>query len=67
MMAPMFGLTPGGILNSPLALIGTPEECVVELKRRAKDWGISQFFFSSMSGMDESQLRRLKEDILDHV
>ena len=53
MMAPMFGLT--------------PEECVAELKRRVKQWGISQVIFSSMMGTDPAQLRRLKEEILDHV
>ncbi len=66
-MAPMFGTTVDGIRQSPLALIGTPDECVVELKRRAKDWGVTQFIFSGGIGQDEKILRRLREDITAHV
>ncbi|MGH7803291.1 MAG: LLM class flavin-dependent oxidoreductase, partial [Candidatus Binatia bacterium] len=32
--------------QSPMALIGTPEECVAELRPRARDWEIVQFMFS---------------------
>src|SRR5216684_3283827 len=39
MMAPMFQQTADDLLASPMLLIGTPEECIVELKRRAKEWG----------------------------
>ena len=63
-MAPVFGTTPEGVLQNPLALIGTPEECVAELRRRVKAWGIDQFIFS---GGAEHQMRRLKEGVLDHV
>jgi probable F420-dependent oxidoreductase len=66
-MAPMFGMTVEGVRQSPLALIGTPEECVVELKRRAKEWDVTQFIFSGPIGQDEKGLRRLREDILAHV
>ena len=41
MMAPMFQQTADELLVSPMILIGTPEECIVELKRRAKDSGHS--------------------------
>src|SRR5580658_6935803 len=61
-MAPMFQLSAEEIVASPLVLIGTPGECIKELKRRVKDWGVTQFFFSSMSGIDEKLIRRLKED-----
>jgi probable F420-dependent oxidoreductase len=67
MMAPMFQTTPEGIMQSPMALIGTPEECVIELRRRAKEWGASQFIFSSMMGMDEKLVRRIREEIIAHV
>jgi probable F420-dependent oxidoreductase len=66
-MAPMFQLSAEEIVASPLVLIGTPGECIKELKRRVKDWGVTQFFFSSMSGMDEKLIRRLKEDVIVHV
>jgi alkanesulfonate monooxygenase SsuD/methylene tetrahydromethanopterin reductase-like flavin-dependent oxidoreductase (luciferase family) len=67
MMGPMLGQTPEGILASPMSLIGTPDECVVELKRRAKEWGVSQFIFSTFMGMDEKTIRRLREDVIAHV
>lgn len=67
MMGQMFGQSADGMLQSPMALIGTPAECAKELKRRAKNWGVSQFIFSSMMGMNEGMLRRLKEDVIAHV
>jgi probable F420-dependent oxidoreductase len=67
MMAPMFQLTPESILQSALALIGTPEQCIVELKRRAKEWNISQFIFSTAMGMGEKDIRRLGEEVIPHV
>ncbi len=66
-MAPMFGMSVEGVLQSPLALIGTPEECIVELKRRAKEWDVTQFIFSGPIGQDEKGVRRLREEILAHV
>ncbi len=66
-MAPMFNLSAEGILQSPMVLIGTPGECVAELKRRAAKWGVGQFIFSTMMGGDETLIRRLKEEIIAHV
>jgi alkanesulfonate monooxygenase SsuD/methylene tetrahydromethanopterin reductase-like flavin-dependent oxidoreductase (luciferase family) len=63
----MLGHTPEGMLASPMSLIGTPEECVVELRRRAKSWGVSQFIFSTILGVDERTIRRLREDVIAHV
>jgi hypothetical protein len=60
-------LTPELMLRAPIALIGTPDECIVELRRRVKDWGVTQFIFSGGTGDDEKRMRRLKEDILAHV
>jgi probable F420-dependent oxidoreductase len=65
MMAPAFGQTPDALLQSPMTLIGTPEDCVIELKRRAKNWGVSQFIFTSLT--DEQAIRRLWENVLVHV
>ena len=68
MMGAGFGLpSADAMLQSPMSLIGTPEECIVELKRRAKDWGVSQFVFATIMGIDEQQVRRLHEQILSHV
>jgi len=63
-MAPMFNTTPEGLLQSPMALIGTPEECVRELKRRIKEWELSQVVFSFPG---EAALKRLGEEVLPKV
>jgi probable F420-dependent oxidoreductase len=67
MMAPMFQQTADELLASPMILIGTPEECIVELKRRAKDWGTSQMIFTGEVGQNEKLMRDLHEKILAHV
>jgi len=67
MMAPMFQQTADELLASPMILIGTPEECVVELKRRAKDWGTSQMIFTGEVGQSEKLMRDLREKVLAHV
>jgi probable F420-dependent oxidoreductase len=67
MMAPMFQQTADDLLASPMLLIGTPEECIVELKRRAKDWGTSQMIFTGEVGQNEKLMRDLHEKILVHV
>ena len=68
MMAAGFGMASGdAMLQSPMSLIGTPEECIAELKRRAKVWGVSQFIFATVMGVDEAHTRRLYEQVLAHV
>jgi len=68
MMAAGFGMPSGeALLQSPIALIGTPDECIAELKRRAKSWGVSQFIFGTVMGIDEAQARRLYEQVLSQV
>jgi alkanesulfonate monooxygenase SsuD/methylene tetrahydromethanopterin reductase-like flavin-dependent oxidoreductase (luciferase family) len=67
MMGPAFKLSPDEVLQSPLALIGTPDDCIKELKRREKTWGVSQFLFSTVGGLDEKLLRRLKEEVISHL
>ncbi len=61
-MAPMFNTTPEGMLHSPLALIGTPEQCIAELQRRQREWEVSQVIFSRMA-----PIRRLAAEVLPHV
>jgi probable F420-dependent oxidoreductase len=67
MMAPMFQQTADELLVSPMILIGTPEECIVELKRRAKDWGTQQTIFTGEVGQNEKLMRDLHEKVLKHV
>ena len=63
-MAPVFNMTPEGLLYSPLALIGTPEQCIAELRRRRSEWELSQVTFPFAG---EEILRRLAKDVLPHV
>lgn len=64
-MAPMFNTTPEGLLRSPMTLIGTPDECIAELKRRARDWDVTQVLFGG--GVDPRTQQRLAEEVLKHV
>src|SRR5579872_5141779 len=66
-MAPMFQMSPEGVLGSPMVLIGTPEDCAAELKRRVDKWGVSQFIFSAFGGIDEKMMRRMKEEVIAHL
>jgi probable F420-dependent oxidoreductase len=63
-MAPMFNATPEAMLQSPMALIGTPEQCIAELKRRQREWDVSQVIFSFAG---EDMMRRLGEQVLPQV
>jgi probable F420-dependent oxidoreductase len=63
-MSGMFGVGPDELRRLPMFLIGTPEECAVELSRRAKEWDLSEVIFS-YPGPDV--LRRLGEEVLPHV
>ena len=64
-MAGMMRVSPDEIRRSPIFLIGTPEECVVELKRRAREWELSEIVFSGSLG--EAGLRKVAKEILPHV
>jgi hypothetical protein len=62
MVAQGMGLSADQLLSSPLALIGTPDQCVTELGRRAKEWGVSQFVFSG--ALDLKQIERLSREVM---
>jgi len=64
-MAKAFGTTAAEVVKSPLALVGTPEMCIEEMKRRTREWGVSQFVFGGLG--NEAALRRLYEQVLRHV
>jgi hypothetical protein len=65
-IAVVFQQTPEQVLVSPMVLIGTPEDCITELRRREKERGVTQFFFSIV-GFDENLMRRLKEEVIAHL
>ncbi len=60
-------LSPETLRASPIAMIGTPEQCATELRRRVKSWGVSQFIFGSFLGMDEKQIRLLREEVIPRI
>jgi alkanesulfonate monooxygenase SsuD/methylene tetrahydromethanopterin reductase-like flavin-dependent oxidoreductase (luciferase family) len=60
----MLGFSADGVLRSPLALIGTPEECAAELGRREREWGLTETIFAYRS---DRLLRRLGEEVLPRV
>lgn len=60
----MFGIPPRETPRSPLFLVGTPEQCVEELNRRAAQWGVGQFIFAT-DGVQT--MRQLANEVLRHV
>lgn len=58
------GFTPQQVRNCPMLLIGTPEVCVGELRRRVKEFGVSQFIVTTKS---EKTVRTLGEKIFPFV
>jgi probable F420-dependent oxidoreductase len=67
MLASAFGQTVDQVLQSPMLLIGTPDDCIIELRRRIRDWGLSQCIFATSAFADEAGLRRLREQLLAHI
>jgi probable F420-dependent oxidoreductase len=49
-MAGVFGITPEQVTRMPMALIGTPAQCVAELKRRERAWGTKHYIMSGFGG-----------------
>ena len=66
-VAQMFKLTPEILAASPAVFIGTTKQCVVELTRRAEHWSVSQFIFGAAMGIDENQIRRLRNEVIAQI
>ena len=66
-VAQMFNVSPEVLAASPIAFIGTPKQCVVELQRRAERWGVSQFIFGTFMGVDEKLISRLREEVISKI
>lgn len=49
-MGGAFGLTADQVKRMPMTLIGTPDECVAELKRREREWGTKHYIMSGFGG-----------------
>jgi probable F420-dependent oxidoreductase len=60
----MFDIPAHEAPRSALFLIGTPQQCVEELRRRKCEWSVGQFIFAA--GTPETT-RRLASEVLRHV
>ena len=49
-MGGMFGLSAEQVMRMPMALIGTPPQCIAELKRREREWGTRHYIMSGVGG-----------------
>jgi probable F420-dependent oxidoreductase len=63
-VARALGFTPEQVRGCPMLLIGTPDACIDELRRRVKTFGVSQFIVTTKS---EKTIRLLGERIFPHV
>ena len=63
-MGGMLGASPEAVLRAPLNLIGTPDECIAELRRRVREWEVEEFVFPFAG---EEMLKRLAQEVLAHV
>ncbi|MBV8137182.1 MAG: LLM class flavin-dependent oxidoreductase [Deltaproteobacteria bacterium] len=68
-LSQQLNLSPDTIFGAPFGvMVGTPEQCVVKLRRFAKELNISQVVFHArLAGIDEKLMRRLREEIIAHV
>jgi probable F420-dependent oxidoreductase len=65
-LAGMFGVPPKALGASPLFLVGTPEDCIAELRRRQREWEVSEFVVSGMNNVPDL-LERFGREVMPHV
>jgi probable F420-dependent oxidoreductase len=65
-LAGMFGVPPAALLASPLFLVGTPDDCITELRRRQREWDLSEAVLSGMNATPEL-LERFAREVMAHV
>lgn len=61
----MFGVPAEVILSSPLFLIGTAEDLVTELRRREREWGLSEAIIAGQYTVET--LERFGREVLPHL
>ena len=61
----MFGVPGEVILSSPLFLIGTAEDVVAELRRRQREWGLSEAIVAGQYTMDT--IERFGREVIPHL
>jgi len=65
-LAGMFGVPAAALGASPLFLVGTPEDCVAELRRRQREWEVSEFVVSGTNNVPDL-LERFAREVMPHV
>jgi len=63
-MSGMFGMTPADFLTHPIALVGTPDEMIVELQRRQRVHGLALL---AINFTGPQQIRAFGERVLPHL
>jgi len=64
-LAAGFGLQGAATRRMPLALIGTADECVEELRRREREWGVEHVIVSGTGGVEMTD--RFAREVLPRV
>ncbi len=65
-LAPIFGVNAADARRVPLALIGTPDEIITELKRREREWGMTLTIVSG-TRWHAAVIERFMREVLPHV
>lgn len=60
-MAAMLGSTPEEVMRSPISLVGTPDELIAELQRRAREWELRELV---MQWQDEASVSRFAREVI---
>ncbi len=61
----LFGLPETEVRRMPLALIGTADECIAELRRRAHEWGVTHYILSGYGSAANAE--RFAREVLAKV
>ncbi|HYB98400.1 MAG TPA: LLM class flavin-dependent oxidoreductase [Candidatus Limnocylindrales bacterium] len=65
MLGGLFGLEAAEVRRMPITLIGTVEECVTELRRRKREWGVRHYVLSARAS--EGLMERFARQIAPEV
>jgi len=60
-LAGMLGTSPEAVAQSPMALIGTPDEVIAELRRRVTEWDLRELVIQLQ---DETLVTRFARDVM---
>ena len=62
----MYGVGPAEARRVPLALIGTPDEIITEVKRREREWGVTLTIISG-TRRDTANIGRFVREVLPYI